>query len=65
MLKVRIIHKMLLEIDKLEADYISIEYFSTSDNSTGPILARFVSNWDGVGRGFLLDYRFNPCMVAG
>lgn len=35
------------------------------DNSTGPIVARFVSNYNEVGKGFLLDYRFNPCMVAG
>lgn len=39
--------------------------FLLLDNSTGPIVARFVSNFNEVGRGFLLDYRFNPCIVAG
>ncbi|XP_054166089.1 uncharacterized protein LOC128963602 [Oppia nitens] len=36
-----------------------------TDNSTGPIYARFVSNHQEVGRGFNLNYRMNPCLIGG
>ena len=35
------------------------------DNSTGPIYARFVTSVDTVGKGFVLNYQLNPCLMAG
>lgn len=35
------------------------------DNSTGPIYARFVTSLDTVGKGFVLNYQLNPCLMAG
>ncbi|XP_053203835.1 uncharacterized protein LOC128388463 isoform X1 [Panonychus citri] len=36
-----------------------------TDNSTGPIFARFVSDGKEVKRGFFLNYRMNPCFIGG
>ena len=36
-----------------------------TDNSTGPIFARFVSSPETVGKGFYLNYQMNPCMING
>lgn len=35
------------------------------DNSTGPIYLRFVTSRDTVGKGFIVNYIFNPCLLSG
>ncbi|RWS15546.1 uncharacterized protein B4U79_13640 [Dinothrombium tinctorium] len=35
------------------------------DNSTGPLYARFVSDSSQVKNGFYINYRLNPCFIAG
>jgi len=44
--------------------FIIIIYVVT-DNSTGPITARFVTNEKDVARGFNINYRMNPCLING
>lgn len=34
-------------------------------NSTGPLHLRFVSDHQNVGKGFLLNYQMNPCLING
>lgn len=35
------------------------------DNSTGPVIARFISSESAVAKGFQLEYQMNPCMSHG
>ena len=35
------------------------------DNSTGPILVRFITSEESVAKGFQIDYQLNPCLLNG
>jgi len=36
-----------------------------TDNSTGPIMVRFITSEEAVAKGFQLEYQMNPCLLNG
>ncbi|XP_076311027.1 uncharacterized protein LOC143225462 isoform X2 [Tachypleus tridentatus] len=47
--------------DKLVNNVPASSNTDVIDTTTGPFLARFVTNSDSISRGFLINYRQNPC----